>query len=96
MEKYFLEKAGYGVAFAADGILAQTELTFGRNFSPVYDESSSYIGRATTTVSVRGPDPESIYPVQYVNRSAEDIPIGSSDCAWSVPRSRQSLRRGRR
>jgi hypothetical protein len=67
-------------AFAADGALAQTSLSWGRNFSTGFNESVTYIGHPQESVWVQE-DSEggALLPVSRVNHSAEDAPIGSAE-----------------
>lgn len=63
--------------FASDGYLAQTPLSWGRNFSTTWDGSNTYIGHPEVTGWAYEANGGTSYPISYVNYS--DTPIDPSE-----------------
>jgi hypothetical protein len=63
--------------FAADGYLAQTPLSWGRNFATTWDRSATYIGHPEVTGWAYEANGGTTYPISFVNFS--DTPMNPSE-----------------
>lgn len=71
--------------FAADGHLAQTPLSWGRNFAVRQDKTAAYIGHPEVVAAVREHDSGTSYPLSRVNHgppSREEMTAFTKQGGW--------------